>query len=541
MNVGQVLLEALKNYGARALFGIPGDYILPFFNVIEEQNTLPLYTLSHEPAVGYAADAAARHGKGIGVAVVTYGAGALNLLNAAACAWAEHSPLVVISGAPGREEFNQNLLLHHQIKDAGSQLRIFQEVTCATTVLNDPVSAPHEIARVLDACVEHSRPVYIELPRDVVCAPCLPIERNVVLKEKENETAEAVKIIQERIAASRRPAILADVEIRRFDLEEILLTFARETGIPLVTTLMGKGMFAGDSACLGTYMGQAGDAEIAKLVEESDCLLMLGVIASDTNLGAAARRIDLKNALRLHEGGAIIGERHFANVRLSDALTLLGGKLPEHATPLKRPPNEEKTFLPEKPLSADDIAGAVNAQLAQSPSFMSIPIAVDVGDCLFIGTRICNVPLLASAYYVTMGFGVPAGMGVQAATGERALVITGDGGFQMTGWELLNCARNRLDPIVIVLNNRGWGMLEQFSLNAGYTAFGDISYTKIAEALGGDAYTATSCGELTEALSSAFARRGKFQLIEAVLPKGDISTTLKSFVGALRGSNPRPQ
>ena len=78
------LLQGLKDHGARELFGIPGDFVLPFFKVIEESGILPHYTLSHEPAVGFAADAAARYHSGLGVAVVTFGAGAFNLVNAIA-------------------------------------------------------------------------------------------------------------------------------------------------------------------------------------------------------------------------------------------------------------------------------------------------------------------------------------------------------------------------------------------------------------------------------------------------------------------------
>src|SRR5271170_704247 len=79
--LGEAMLEALKAHGAREIFGIPGDFVLPFFKVIEETGTLPFYTLSHEPAVGFAADAAARFHSSISVAVVTWGAGAFNLVN----------------------------------------------------------------------------------------------------------------------------------------------------------------------------------------------------------------------------------------------------------------------------------------------------------------------------------------------------------------------------------------------------------------------------------------------------------------------------
>ena len=98
------LLQGLKDHGARELFGIPGDFVLPFFKVIEESGILLHYTLSHEPAVGFAADAAARYHSGLGVAVVTFGAGAFNLVNAIAGAYAERSPVVVIAGAPGAGE-----------------------------------------------------------------------------------------------------------------------------------------------------------------------------------------------------------------------------------------------------------------------------------------------------------------------------------------------------------------------------------------------------------------------------------------------------
>ena len=86
MNLSQALLHALKNHGAREIFGIPGDFALDFFAEVERAGVLPLYTLSHEPSVGFAADGAARYGGGLGVAAVTYGAGALNMVNAVVAA-----------------------------------------------------------------------------------------------------------------------------------------------------------------------------------------------------------------------------------------------------------------------------------------------------------------------------------------------------------------------------------------------------------------------------------------------------------------------
>ena len=94
--LAEQLLLALKGYGAKEIFGIPGDFVLPFFKEIEAYGILPLYTLSHEPAIGFAADAAGRYHGTLGVACITYGAGALNMINPIATAYAEKSPVVVI-------------------------------------------------------------------------------------------------------------------------------------------------------------------------------------------------------------------------------------------------------------------------------------------------------------------------------------------------------------------------------------------------------------------------------------------------------------
>src|SRR5262245_4906940 len=174
--LAHALLAALKDHGAHEIFGIPGDFVLPLFKVIEESAVLPHYTLSHEPAVGFAADASARYHGGLGVAVVTYGAGAFNIVNSIAGAYAERSPVVVIAGAPGARERVSGFLLHHQARTVDTQLAVFREITCDQAVLDDPPTAPAQIARVLRSARERSLPVYIELPRDMggVAAGAVP-------------------------------------------------------------------------------------------------------------------------------------------------------------------------------------------------------------------------------------------------------------------------------------------------------------------------------------------------------------------------------
>ena len=219
MKLAHALLTALKDNGAQEIFGIPGDFALPFFREIERTNILPLYTLSHEPAVGFAADAAARYRSALSVAAVTYGAGGLNMVNAVAQAYSEKSPVVVVSGAPGADEGEHGLGLHHQVKHLGSQYQIYAEVTCAQAILDDPATATAEIARVLSAARDLSRPVYIEFPRDMVDVDVAPVPAYVEAEvDPEAARACAVEII-ETLQSAERPAILLGVEVRRYGLE----------------------------------------------------------------------------------------------------------------------------------------------------------------------------------------------------------------------------------------------------------------------------------------------------------------------------------
>ena len=172
MKLADALIQALVDHGVQQAFGIPGDFALPLFKALDESKRLPLFMLSHEPGVGFAADAAARIASAPSAAFVTYGAGALNMLNAVASAYAEQVPVVVVSGAPGTHEGRGMLKLHHQVKTLDSQMIIYREVTCDQARLDDPRRAPEDIARVLSSCITHSRPVYLEFPRDLVDASC---------------------------------------------------------------------------------------------------------------------------------------------------------------------------------------------------------------------------------------------------------------------------------------------------------------------------------------------------------------------------------
>ena len=298
MRVAEALAHALKAHGAGEVFGIPGDFALPIFRILEETRILPLYTMSHEPGVGFAADASSRFRCELGVALVTYGPGALNLVNSVAGAYAESSPVVVVSGAPSLSETSGDLLLHHQAKTLDSQFRVFQEITCDQVRLDDPLRAPAEIARVLRSCREQSLPVYIELPRDVAVAECDAVEELAPSPFDSAAVEECATEILQRLRSAERPAILVGVEVRRYRTEERVERLAKRLGFPVATTFMGRGLLAeSEERVIGTYIGLAGKPEVCELIEGSDGLFLLGVVFSDTNFGVSSRELDMRRAV----------------------------------------------------------------------------------------------------------------------------------------------------------------------------------------------------------------------------------------------------
>lgn len=534
MNLAESLLHALKDHGAKEIFGIPGDFILPFFKIMEDSQILPFYTLSHEPGVAFAADASARENSSLGVVAITYGAGAFNMLNAATGAFAEKSPLVIISGGPGIAESQLGVLLHHQAKTLDSQFKIFSEITCDQVRLSNLKTAAKDIARVLRSCKEQSRPVYIEIPRDLNASQCDPVIALEPSPVDPKAVAACANEIFSRLEKAENPMVMAGVEIRRFNLEKKLSRLARKLGMPVATSFMGRGLLVEDEdPLIGTYMGLAGYPRITDAVESSDALLMLGVIFSDTNFGVSQSRINMGNSIVAADRNVRLGYHTYQEIPLKNLIDALLERAEQKAAA-----DIQKPCAPKGNLIADDhkiephdIAKAVNDMFDQNGK---MKIVSDVGDCLFTSLSIQTTSLTGPAYYAGMGFGIPAGLGVMATSSERPLILVGDGAFQMTGWELGNCRRYGWDPLVIVFNNQSWEMLRTFQPGTKFNDLDDWKFAELATVLGGDGYRVSTRKELKEALSTAYNTRGKFQLVEVMMDREAISPALKRFTDAIK-------
>ena len=208
--IGSLVLDRLHGLGLKHIFGVPGDYVLSLFQLLEESPIEHVGT-TREDCAGFAADAYARI-HGIGGACVTYCVGGLNIVNAIACAYAERSPVVMLSGSPGLAERLTTPFLHHMVRDFSTQRDVFEKITVASVVLDDPLTAERELDRALTALLKYKRPIYLEIPRDMVFAPVqvasstpprMTCESNpVALKE-------AVAEVRGILSSSERPVVLA--------------------------------------------------------------------------------------------------------------------------------------------------------------------------------------------------------------------------------------------------------------------------------------------------------------------------------------------
>lgn len=533
VSIGQYLINRLQDYGLRDVFGIPGDYVLSFYSMLEK-SPINVVGCTREDCAGFAADAYARI-HGMGAVCVTYCVGGLSVCNSLAGAFAEKSPVVLISGAPGLNERVNNPLLHHKVREFHTQLQVFEKLCIATAELNDPLLAFSEIDRVLDAADRFKRPVYIEIPRDMVhiIPPVTHSYRREVQASEPQALAEAIREATERLQRAERPMIIAGIEIHRFGLQDQVLKLAEQANIPLAATLLGKSVVPEKHPLyIGLYEGAMGRAEVTEYVEDSDCVLLLGAFMTDINLGIYTAKLDVSKCIYVTSEQLQVSHHYYHHVPLEDFLAGLIAAKPkptEREIPPTLRPRAGKPFeaKPEQPLQISRMIKAIDERLDEQ----TIVIA-DIGDALFAATELCihqRTDFLSPAYYTSMGFSVPAAVGACVAKPDkRVLVLCGDGAFQMTGNELSTLVRHKFSPILIILDNHGYGT-ERF-LHAGDWKYNEIlpwNYYRLPELYGaGKGYLVNTEGEFLAALDSAWNDRTQCHVIHAKLVEGDASKTL---------------
>ena len=531
--VGEYIFDQIYKLGVRHTFGIPGDFALALYDPLERSKLQPI-VVTHEPSAGFAADAYSRL-TGLGVAVITYSVGGLNMLNAVGCAYAEKSPLVVISGAPGMRERRQHELLHHKVRTYETQFRVYQEVTGYAAVINNPLTASVQIQTALHACVTRKRPVYLEVPRDMVNAEIEIIDAEFPAEKLDRGALrEAVAEAVELCNRAKRPVLLAGVETARYGLQKEIIRLAERLGVPVTATALDKSAFPErHPQYIGVYDGAIGNPDVRRAVEDSDCLLMLGTFLSDMNLGiytahldtnrtvyATAERIQIK-----HHQYSNVGFRHFVQALL-------------HASGLRphRFRASDKFDSRLRPTNHRHIT--VVDMLYEIDQFLDdrMIVVTDVGDCLFGALELRTskrTAFLAPANYATMGFGVPGALGAAVADPKRqVLAIVGDGGFQMTGMEVITAKKLGVKPIIVVMNNGEYLTLKFMAPHLRSTDIPRVDYAGFANLFGGRGYQVHTREEFRRALREA-RREPTFTILDVRLAPGDVSPIVSRLSAAL--------
>jgi indolepyruvate decarboxylase len=543
MKLGDFLVAYLRRAGVEHIFGLPGDLVLGLFLRFGRARGLEIVTFSHEPAVGFAADGYARSTRRLGVVCVTYGAGGHNVVNPVAGAYAEQVPLLVVSGGPGEAE-SKLAGVHHQVKDVDAQRRIFSEVTCTARVLKHPGLAAEEVHETVRAILSEHRPGYLEIHRDMVDV-AIPVPKHIQEWDGSfprptsdpRKLAEAVTDAAQRLRAAKRPILLAGVELFRERAERDFQRLAEKLGAPVATTVLAKGVFPMDHPLhMGIHIGPFSARAIQERVRKADLVLSMGNQLTDMNLGAAKPQVERAKSVWAVNQRVNVSFHTYTDVTLKDFVSKLAKeKLPTISEKIAYHDNLKRTKLAKTPtpLSINDLLVEVNEFLA-SGKRRGYHVFAESGDMLFGGLEV-RVPggglYFAQGYYASMGFAVPAAMGAEIGTGRRPLVLCGDGGFQMTGPEISAAPGRRLAPIVVLVNNAGWGIFRPVTPRKDLLEIPPWPYAELAQQWGGVGIRAETRQELREALRAAHEIRD-FVLIDCVVPRDDISPVSQRYIRA---------
>ena len=258
-------------------------------------------------SAGYAADGYARI-KGLGAVITTFGVGELSAINAIAGAFAEYVPVVHIAGCPSTLSQKKGMILHHSLGngDFGVFADMSARVTVAQANLNDPNTAPTKIDWVLRECFLKSRPVYIQLPTDMVHKPvdASPLQHPIDLAYPKNNPEpeeEVVSEIMKRLEVSKEPCILVDGCVQRHRVVCEVDALVRTSAIPTFVTPMGKGIINETYPNFGgVYAGDGSFDTVRSFVERSDLVICLGTIKSDFNTTGFTYRISTLKRVELH-------------------------------------------------------------------------------------------------------------------------------------------------------------------------------------------------------------------------------------------------
>ena len=532
MTGAQAIVKVLQEQGVETVFGYPGGAVIPLYNALYDAPLKNVLT-AHEQGAIHAADGYARASGKVGVCIATSGPGATNIVTGLATAYLDSIPVVAISG---------------QVPVANLGRDSFQEidivgVTMPITKYNAIVRKSEELVpmlRLAFAIAKNGRPgpVLIDIPSDLQVKeleyPELEkVELPEVLKADEGIIEKAAAALNE----AERPVLMVGGGAVTSSVEKELLELAHRADLPVVSTLMGLGVYPGsDERAIG-LTGMHGHMDCNLAVANADVLVVAGSRLSDRVTGDRNRYAGTKTIIQMDIDQSEIDKNVGVTLALDGDLKetlakflplVKEGKHPEWWAQIREwDKMEDRSVADGSRLTAP----WVMTQLTKTFAEKDTVYVTDVGQNQMWAAQYLTIDKprhhLTSGGCGTMGFGLPGAMGAAFAKPDSQIVhICGDGGFKMTGLEMFTASRENLPLISIVINNSCLGMVRQWQqlfYNERYsnTILTEFDFVGFAKSCGADGKTVTTCEEFTAALAEAQGRTKPF-LIEVRIDQSDL-------------------
>ncbi|MBL0018771.1 MAG: alpha-keto acid decarboxylase family protein [Bacteroidetes bacterium] len=547
--VSDYILDRLKSLGLKHMFVVPGDYASFFLDTLDSDPDIERIANINELGVGYAADGYGRF-KGIAACSVQYGVGAFSILNCIAGAYVERVPMALIGPSPSTKNRittkTQGVLFHHSTGDLEADQKVMENVTVASIVVRDGASAPAQIDNALIAMITHRRPVYIEVLQDIFGAGCTcPI--GVLKAEKQvsesKSLAAAVDAAWTLLEKAKLPLIWWGVEIQRYGLQALAQEMVDVSGIMFTTTSLGKTVLdESQKQFVGTYAGPASPALTRAVVAATDCVLALGTIITDDYLDIM--NADYGKMILSTDEGTRVGYSEFQFVAMEDFIAALlqrmrdSGKYPKRFAKPAYEASKTSRPLAVEGLTYDRFYSVMGEWLIGKGNIADAKLILGESTSLYVFGNLMGMPpdsFVAQAAWGSLGHETGCALGIELATGQRPIVVAGDGGFMMICQEISSLVRQKSDAIVFVMSNGGYAIEQSFvDINA-FTPQGEYApfdilpewdYLALAKAFGAKGYVVETVGQLRRLLQKLETKTGVPALVQVKIPLKDLPLQL---------------
>lgn len=527
----EALLDALSAEGVELVFGYPGGAIMPVYDALVG-HPIRHILVRHEQAAALAANGYARFTGMVGVCLATSGPGATNLITGIADAFLDSVPLVAITG---------------QVATSLMGTDAFQEVD--TFAITLPVVKHSFLVREAEALPEivheafriarsgRPGPVLIDLPKDVASRPLAP-RRTSPLPDPAPPSPNPCALERARhlLARAARPVLYSGYGVHLAGAEAALRAFVEATRIPTVSTLKGLGGLPTDHPCFLGMLGMHGSRAANQAVQEADLLLCVGARFDDRATGKLDAFAPKARVIHLDRDPGEISKLRYAEVALCGDLAGMLDVLPSRPVPAPWQARVEALKAADRPRY--DAPG----QFLYAPAlirrlYQLLPpdavVTCDVGQHqMWVAQHGIHRSIrqhLTSGGLGTMGFGLPAAIGVKLAAPERAVVsVTGDGSFMMNVQELATLRRYGLAVKILLLDNQALGMVRQWQELFHERRFSEIDlsdnpdFAALAEVFGLWAARLERRGDIDALLSAWLSHPGPALLHVPIDPRANV-------------------